>query len=107
MKTYSGNKPKARIYADFNKWDGDGTSRWLILTCKGTLDDLARFNIQLIEGLEVMFYTDDANQAGESDDLEADGYIHFDSKSNHWVGIIDWNAIQHASDRLPPAEEHK
>ena len=97
MKNYSSDKP--RIYADFNKWDGDGKSRWLILTCKGTLDDLARLNIQLVEGLEVMFYTDDSNQAGESDELEADGHIHFDGNSNQWLGIIDWNAIRHASDR--------
>jgi hypothetical protein len=46
-----------------------------------------------------MFYTDDSNQAGESDELEADGHIHFDGNSNQWVGIIDWNAIRHASDR--------
>ena len=97
MKNYSSNKP--RIYADFNKWDGDEASRWLILTCKGTFDDIARLNIQLVEGLEVMFYSDDSNQTGESDDIEADGHVHFDSNSNQWVGIVDWNAIRHASDR--------
>jgi hypothetical protein len=50
--------------------------------------------------LEVIFYTDDADEAGNSDELEADGRVHFDVKRGQWVGIIDWNAIRHASDRL-------
>jgi hypothetical protein len=97
MKNNSKNKP--RLYADFNKWDGDGSSRWLILTCKGTSDDLARLNIKLTEGLEVVFYADDSDRAGNRDELEADGYIHFDDKMNQWVGIIDWNLIHHVSDQ--------
>jgi hypothetical protein len=97
MKTNPDKKP--RLYADFNKWDGDGESRWLILTCKGTSDDLERLNIQLTEGLEVTFFSDDSDQAGNSDEIEADGYVHFDTNTNQWVGMIDWNAIRHASDR--------
>jgi hypothetical protein len=93
------SKNKIRLYADFNKWDGDGKSRWLILTSKGTSDDLVRLNIELIEGLEVVFYADDSDRAGNRDELEADGYVHFDNKINQWVGVIDWNAICHASDR--------
>ena len=88
MKTH--NKP--RLYADFNKWGGDENLRWLILTCKGTFDDLTRLNLQLAEGLEATFYTDDADAAGNSNELEADGYVHFNNNTNEWVGIIDWNA---------------
>jgi hypothetical protein len=102
MKNDSQNRP--RLYADFNKWDGDGKSRWLVLTCKGTSDDLARLNIELSEGLEVVFYADDSDQAGNPDELEADGYVHFDNKTNKWVGIIDWNLIRHASDRAKKIE---
>jgi hypothetical protein len=90
---------KARLYADFNKCDGDEKSRWLILACKGTFDDLARLNIEFTEGLEVTFYDDDSDRTGNRDELEADGYVHFDNKTNQWVGIIDWKMIQHASDR--------
>jgi len=97
MKNHPISKP--RIYADFNNWDGDGNLRWLILTCKGTFDDLTRLNIELNDGLEVIFYTDDLDKAGNSDDLEVDGYVRFDKKENYWVGIIDWNAIRHKSDR--------
>jgi hypothetical protein len=88
-----------RIYADFMKWDGDGTSRWLILTCRGTFEDLSRLGLQLTEGMVATFYMDDADDTGNSDDLEADGVVHFDATNNHWVAIIDWKLIQHASDR--------
>jgi hypothetical protein len=88
-----------RIYADFNKWAGDGKSHWLILTCRGTWNDLARLHIEPQEGMSAVFYMDDANDAGEPDDLEADGRFHFDSSLNCWVGIVDWNAIRPASDR--------
>jgi len=95
-QTTSYNKP--RIYADFNKWDGDGKLRWLVLTCKGTADDANRLGIQFSEGLEVVFYADDSDQAGNSNEIEADGRVHFDDRSKQWVGIIDWNAIRHVSD---------
>jgi hypothetical protein len=97
MRTMSKQKP--RIYADFNKWNGDGASRWLILTCQGTAQDLAKYNLQFEEGLEATFYMDDGDRFGNPDDLEADGYCHFDSQNNYWIGKIDWNAIRHASDR--------
>jgi hypothetical protein len=90
---------KPRLYADFNKWDGDGNVRWLILTCRGTFDDLIRLNIQLTEGLQVVFYADDSDTDGNSDEIEADGSVHFDKNANQWVGIIDWSAIHHVSDR--------
>ena len=80
------------------KWDGDGTSRWLILTCQGTFADLAKQKLELKEGLEVTFYADDADEHGTPDDLEADGVCHFDSKAQYWIGRINWNAIRHASD---------
>jgi hypothetical protein len=95
---------KPRIYADFMKWDGDGQRRWLILTCRGTFQDLTAKNIELKEGLELTFYADDADKHGDLDDLEADGVCHFDAKSNYWVGIIDWAKIRHASDRAKTKE---
>jgi len=95
-------RDRPRIYADFNKWGEDGTSRYLILTCKGTFDDLARLKIKISEGLEMTFYADDSDEAGNNDEIEADGYAHFDESANQWVGIIDWNAIRHSSDRDKP-----
>lgn len=92
-------KDRPRIYADFNKSAERSGKRWLILTCRGTFEDLARLNIQLVEGLEATFYMDDADRDGHYDELEADGVVHFDEVANHWVAIIDWDLIRHASDR--------
>ena len=59
------------------------------------MEDLARANLQLCEGLELTFYTDDADEAGNPAEMETDGVVHFDQKSKEWVGIIDWNATRH------------
>lgn len=90
-------KQRPRLYADFNKWDGDGSSKWLILTCQGTAKDLARLHLTFSEGLEATFYMDDADDAGNPDELEADGYVHFDSRNSYWVAMIDWKTLRHAS----------
>ena len=74
-------------------------SRDLELTCRGTIDDLARLGIELTEGLEAVFYMDDADEEGKSDELEADGVVHFDKAANHWIARIDMRSIRHASDR--------
>ena len=92
-------KHKPRLYADFNKWDGDGKTRWLILACKGTSDDLARLNLEFTEGLEVTFYADDSDSNGNDNDIEVDGYLHYDKNVNQWIGIVDWSAIRHSSDQ--------
>jgi|SRR5579871_5946023 len=89
---------RPRIYGDFNKWSGDGSRWWLILTCRGTFDDLARLNLQLSEGLEVTFYADDGDDNGNPDELEADGHCHFDAEKNYWIGIID-SPARHVSDK--------
>jgi hypothetical protein len=91
---------KPRIYADFQKWRvGDERTRSLVLTCKGTFNDLARLGIQLTEGLEATFYMDDLDRDGRPDDLEADGIVHFDEEANHWIASIDMASIRHSSGR--------
>ncbi len=55
-----------QVYADFQKLDDDNR---LILTCRGTPQDLQRFGIQLRDGLRLTFYTDDADDEGRSDEL--------------------------------------
>jgi hypothetical protein len=89
---------KPRVYADFNDWDGDSISRFLFLQHRGTVEDLARQGIILEEGLELVFYMDDADEHGNPDDLEADGKCHFHANYQCWVGRIEWNLIRHASD---------
>jgi hypothetical protein len=84
-----------RVYADFQKLDDDNR---LILTCRGTLQDLQRHGIQLREGLHLTLYTDDADEEGRSDELRADGVVHFDESARRWVATIDWNRLWHASE---------
>jgi hypothetical protein len=84
-----------RIYIDFQKVDDE---RRLILSCFGTQRDLALYNVKLEEGLILTFYSDDADDAGNPDDLIVQGTAHYDKTENRWVAIIDWNNIKHLSD---------
>jgi hypothetical protein len=87
---------KPRIYADFMKTID---SERLLLTCNGTFKDLDRLKISLVEGLEATFYMDDGDDAGNPDDLEAEGVVQFDKDLAEWTAVIDWSTLRHASDR--------
>ena len=85
-----------RIYADFQKLDEQGR---LILTCVGTISDLNLLGIAFEEGLRFTFYMDDADDFGNADDLEADGYVVFDEATATWRGVYEEDTLRHASDR--------
>ncbi len=84
-----------RIYADFQNLDDTNRLR---LTCAGTHQDLARHGIQLHEGLGLTFYSDDADDHGQPDELRVEGVVHYDADGHCWVATIDWAAIRHASE---------
>lgn len=84
-----------RIYVDFQKADDEGR---LVLTCAGTIRDLALHGIQLKEGMRLTFYSDDVDDNGNPDDLIVDGIVHYDKSSKRWTAVIDWNSIMHFSD---------
>jgi len=86
-----------RIYADFQKLDDE---RRTILVCRGTAQDLEEQRVTLVEGMRVMLYSDDADDAGRPDDLEVDATIEFDRVDSVWVARFDPNGFRHASDRL-------
>jgi hypothetical protein len=46
-------------------------------------------------------YTDDADDAGEADELRADGVVRRNVEEQCWVAEIDWTALHHASQELP------
>jgi hypothetical protein len=73
---------KPRIFADFHNADRQGRLR---LNCNGTLEDLTQQGIELKEGIPLKLY---------SEDLEADGVVHFSPEEKIWVAAIDWKAIQ-------------
>src|SRR5688500_7116341 len=87
------NKP--RIYADYGKTDDFGR---LILICNGTIRDLEHQGIILEEGLALTFYTDDADDFGNSDDLLVDGIVVYNKEAERWVAAIDEVTFRHASD---------
>jgi len=83
-----------RVYADFQNLDDENC---LCLTCAGTRRDLERQEVELRQGMVLTLYTDDAGDDGQSDELLADGVVHFNRPENCWVAAIDWQAISHAS----------
>jgi hypothetical protein len=87
---------KPRIYADFHTADATGRVR---LTCVGTEEDLARQGVRLREGLQLILYSDDLNDAGQPDELLADGVATYSDEGKCWVATVDWAAIRHASDQ--------
>jgi hypothetical protein len=87
--------PIPPIYADFQNLDDANRLR---LTCRGTLDDLSRYGVELRDGLRLTFWTDDADDRGEPDDLRADGTVQYDPASQCWVAAMAWQTLRHASD---------
>lgn len=83
---------ESRIFADFHNADEQGRLR---LNCVGTVQDLARQEITLYEGLPLILY---------SEELEADGLVQYSATENLWVALIDWNAIRHQEDLASPLE---
>jgi hypothetical protein len=57
----------------------------LRLNCIGTIEDLARQQIELVNGQLLTIY---------SEDLEADGVVKFSEDEKMWVAAIDWNQIR-------------
>ena len=90
---------KPKVYADFQNLND---SNRLILTCTDTIDDLAHQRIELIEGLSLTFYIDDANDRGEPDELRVDGVVSYDKTACSWAASVDWSAVRHASDEGKP-----
>jgi len=89
-----------RVYADFQNLDDSNRLR---LTCAGTVHDLERLGLQLREGLTLTLYTDDEDDAGHSDELRAEGVVHYNYEQQCWVAAIDWGATRHASEEYARA----
>jgi hypothetical protein len=88
------------VYADFQNADPQGRVR---LNSVGTVNDLARLNLPLSEGLELLLYSDDADQDGDPKQLVIEGSVAFSSEEHCWVARIDWNQIRQRAIDSPPA----
>ena len=103
-----------RIYADFQNLDDSNRLR---LTCAGTVQDLRRHGLELQEGQVLTFYTDDADDQEQPDELRVEGVVHYDGAEQCWVAAVDWAGLRHASEEesqdarsddtsgLPPPEK--
>ncbi|BAY81337.1 hypothetical protein NIES267_08130 [Calothrix parasitica NIES-267] len=78
----------SRVFADFHNADTEGRLR---LNCTGTIEDLSRQKIRLLDGLRLVLY---------SEDLEADGIIQYSNEENVWVAVIDWDEIREGENVL-------
>jgi hypothetical protein len=85
---------KKRIYADPQKTAGRGR---LALTCRGTKNDLERYGLELVEGLTVAFWMDDADERGNLDPLHFEGVVHFDATAGYWVAEVREDSYRNAS----------
>ena len=84
------------IYADYHDVDDDNCVR---LTKVGTRRDLAKHGIELQDGLKITVYMDDADDAGNRDDLMADAVVRYNSRDKCWVAAIDWDEVKNRSER--------
>lgn len=87
---------KPKIYADFHNADKQGRLR---LNCVGTLEDLARQQVQLSDGLRLTLFSEDRDVHGQPSELQAEGIVAYAPDEKCWVAVIDWEAI-----RQVPAE---
>lgn len=77
---------QVRVFADFHNADRQSRLR---LNCVGSIEDLARQNIELHEGRSLTLY---------SEDLEVEGVVEYSQEENLWVVAIDWNNIKQIDD---------
>jgi hypothetical protein len=80
----------AKVYADFHNADAKGRLR---LNCTGTVEDLARQQIELREGLALTLYSDDADEQGRPAELRVPGVVRYSDEERCWVAVIDWGAV--------------
>jgi hypothetical protein len=71
-----------RIFADFQNADLQGRLR---LNCIGTIEDLSRQGTKLINGENLLIY---------SEELEADAVVAYSNEEKIWVASIDWDNIR-------------
>lgn len=90
-----------KVYADFHNADSQGRLR---LNCVGTIEDLARQQIELRKGLVLTLYSDDLGDQGAPDKLLVKGVVNYSEEEECWVATIDWSAIHHSSDHPAKVE---
>jgi len=85
-----------RLYHDFNKlWPGTtGHLRCAPLVCRGTHEDLQRQSLTLSEGMKVVLYMPDYDDAGQPGALEVKAIIRRDQKEGCFVADFIWDELK-------------
>lgn len=94
-----------RVYADLNKWEEVEGQFRVILTTRGTSEDLQKHGITLEEGQVLDFWMDDGDANGNPDPLHFPGEVHYDEQKSRWVADVNPDAIYHASEREAMRQE--
>lgn len=81
-------RPRGRIY--FDPQNGRFTL--------GTFKDLEEEKITPVEGMTLHFYSGDADEDGNEDNLIFEGVVHFDNETSRWFAVIDEKSFRHESD---------
>ncbi len=72
-----------KIFVDFNNADSNGRIR---LNTNGTLSDIEKYKIELLEGREILIFDDD--------EFEAIGVLKFSPEENIWLAELDWENLK-------------
>ena len=87
------NTPK--VFADFHNAD---TRRRLRLNCIGTIEDLARQQVVLRDGVCLTLY---------NEELEVEGVVEYSKDEQLWVAVIDWHVINDLSSSYNGGADHE
>lgn len=85
-----------RLWVDFNNMSEEGVR----LNCKGTLDEIERKLIKLVNGLEIIVWDDDINDAGIVDNLSVKAIVKYSEIEKIWVAAFDSKDLMHDSERI-------
>ena len=77
-----------KIYADFHNADKQGRLR---LNCVGTIEDLARYRVELRDGEKLVLY---------SEELEADGVVTYSTNENADLSNIVLDALRYETKKI-------
>ncbi len=94
-----------RVYADLNKWEEVEGQFRVILTTRGTFQDLQKYGITLAEGLVLDFWMDDGDADGNPDALYFRGAVHYDEREIRWVAAVNPDEVSHASEQKSTRQE--
>lgn len=96
-----------RVYTDLNKWEEVNGQFRVILTTRGTHEDLQRYGIALEEGLVLNFWMNDEDADGSPDPLYFTRTVRYDEDTQQCLAVVVREEVCNASElgKLNQAKE--